>query len=283
MNNNEVSRAQKRQLSLAPRFNELRTRVIMVPEWKVLLALAYDGPKTMFDLSKFLDMAYPAVHKATKCLEQLKWVKIIRRGMSVKNVPTKVYGLTKEGLLWMFSRLSDPVTISHSRTMRRSHAKSETMMALRDLKRQKDFDSYLRENFDMDKIAKTNSDLIPHVLAHWDFFEEIDVADDLFRNLSQAAMSTLCDYHFSSDLRKSSSLENLFTYNLYYAFIQSENKSYALDFPLRDEARERAVRVYREGKDPLLQNTLVKIVRDLDRELSRELKSIKSFAKLCDL
>lgn len=283
MKNEEATGVREKRLSLAFRFNELRTRKMAVPEWKVLLALAHDGPKTMYELKKILGIAYPAVHKATKCLEQLKWIEIIRREKSEKNVTMMIYGLTKEGLLWMFSRIPVTAASSYFPTVPGPHAKEERLIALRGLKSQKDVELHLPTSFNLKEIAEKNAELFPQVFACWDLYEKIKVTRHLFESLPEAAMSTLCDYHFGSDPQKPICLESLFTYNLYYAFIRSVNTRHALDFPFEDEVRDRAVRIYRENEDSLLRGIIEKVARDLEKELSRELESIRSFANLCDL
>ena len=55
---------------------------VPIPEWRILLVLAYDGPSTMYNIKQQYDFKYSAIHRATKSFEKLKWIKVVekRRG-----------------------------------------------------------------------------------------------------------------------------------------------------------------------------------------------------------
>lgn len=89
----------------AKKFEKSRLFQLGVPDWKILLSLAYDGPQSKYDISKKYKIAYPVVHRATMSLKKTGWIKVVKQQLSKKDVPTKIYGLTSEGLLWVFSRL----------------------------------------------------------------------------------------------------------------------------------------------------------------------------------
>lgn len=214
------------------RFQTLR---IGVSEWRVLLALGYDGPQSMYAISKKNIMLYPGVHRATSNLKKNKWVEVIGTPLSEKNVTTNTYSLTQEGLLWIFSR--KPRTIAELvnssgddgavRHRMERMEKIESMM-LENMKTETDVHLHLLFSFDVNKIAEANGKLFPLVFEKWGSYRKSDVAFVLSQAFPDAALSTLLYYYYGDDGPRSrfKTLEKLFAYESYRAAIETFSRGY---------------------------------------------------------
>jgi DNA-binding PadR family transcriptional regulator len=227
-------------------------------------------------------VAYSAIHKATKSLEKLKWVAIVREEKSKKQVTRKIYSLTREGLLWVLSQI--PTLSTRSLAFNESAKPSPRSSKPAKSKSQRNLEARLFPAFDIRKTARKNTELFPVVFENWDFFKRIKVADRLFDGFPQAAMSTLCDYyHRSFPAEEFSSLDTLFAYYLYSVFIEGEA---CTSIPQEDQEkdnwfaknRNRAMKMRDEGKDPRLRNIILTVTKDLEKNLSTKLEFIKSLA-----
>jgi predicted transcriptional regulator len=252
-------------------FNELRLRKISVLEWKVLLTLAYCGPKTIYDISIAQNMRYPAIHKATKNLEELTWVEIVRKEKSKKNITKNIYGLTREGLLWVFSRIP---TIPSA--MFKSNKQKSSPEPLPEIRNQEDINSHLLEAFDMVSTSQKNTGLFHLFFEHWDFLEELQIADRVFEKIPLAAISTLAEYHCRvPSARGFSSLDLRFTYNLFYEFTLGETIN-ASDRSIGSHYYERLRRMCCESTDLHFRNMMIQILKDVKRDFSEKLCVVKS-------
>lgn len=269
-------------LARALKFNELRTRKLSALELRVLLTLADNGPLTMYSIARMQKVAYSAIHKATKSLEKLNWVKIIREEKSKKQVTRKIYSLTREGLLWFLSRI--PTLLPRALASNEFAKPSPRSLKPVKLKSQRNLEARLFPAFNIRKTAQKNTELFPVVFENWDFFKRIKVADRLFNGFPQAAMSALCDYyHQSFPSKEFSSLDTLFAYYLYYGFIEGEayTRVYQEDQEKDDwiaENRNRAMKMRDEGKDPRLRKIILTVTKDLEKNLSTKLEFVKSLA-----
>lgn len=125
------------------RFNELCRRKVTLAEWRILLTLAYYGPLTMFDISRMHHLSYPAIHGTKNDLESLKWIRMVREEKSQKNLRKKVYALTWEGLLWVFSKIAKNAGPASSEWnfSRSDVARARSSL---DLKKRRDVDLHLQ-------------------------------------------------------------------------------------------------------------------------------------------
>ena len=193
---------------------------------------------------------------ATKSLKETRWVEAIEEKLSVKNVPTKIYGLTREGLSWLLSKI--PKTIhpsivdfseSDSLGLRKTMEEKD-ISKVEDLKTQNDVYLHLLWEFDVDRIARNNTNLFPLIFEKWDFYREIEVAQHFVSEMPETAFSTLVDYsHKWGDFlearkHKFSILDLFFLYNLYYAYLKmvTEADHVFLD---EKELRQEAMKVFR--------------------------------------
>lgn len=218
------------QEALAKRFAGMFASPVSVPEMRVLLPLAYDGPKNMYQLAKQRKCTYPAVHGAMKKLEKLGWVKVVKSGMSEKKHPMSVYGLTTEGLLWLFSNVPQSLYPSFfydpSFGLKKIPRKKE-IEELEKLKSKKDLLMHLFFGFDFDSVAKKNPALLPTVLNEWKRLKELESADELVWHFPGVAFETLKEYYLYSHARGFeglrtgfSSLEKIFAYRLLYRYLE---------------------------------------------------------------
>jgi len=274
-------RARKRR---AEKFEEMqiRARMLTVPEWRVLLALAYDGPQTMYKIAKTYNFKYPTVHRAMKSIKEIQWVKVVEKKRSVKNVPTKTYGLTREGLLWLLSKI--PKTIHPSLADfsegdslgLRKTLEEKDISRVENLGTQNDVYLHLLLEFNVDRIAKNNTNLFPLIFENWAFYREIEAAQDFVSEFPETAFSTLIDYyHNYPRMRKLGTLNLLFTYNLCYALSELYAEGCAnVDTEFKNDLIQKATTVFRSN--PPLQKLFRQISKEIEEKLHASLAFIKS-------
>jgi DNA-binding Lrp family transcriptional regulator len=181
------------------RFEKNQTKWLGIPEWKILLALAYDGPQIMYEIAKKRGLKYPTVHRAIKGLRELDWLKVVKEQYSLKHVLTKTYGLTVEGLLWLLSRIPktvDPTLVDRSSEDELGLRKAwdeKDIRDLRNLETQNDVYLHLLWYFDIASTAKNNTNLFPLIFENWNQFRKVGVADSLATIFPETAFSTLVE------------------------------------------------------------------------------------------
>ncbi|MCW3985156.1 MAG: hypothetical protein NWE91_01935 [Candidatus Bathyarchaeota archaeon] len=257
-------------------FQKSHTKHLGVPEWRVLLALAHGGPRNMYQIAKTYNFKYPVVHRATKNLHEIRWIKIVRRRLSSKNVFATIYSLKSEGLLWLLSRIPrtlHPSLVDFSEPDSlglRKRIDEQKTCVLANLATQDDVYLHLLFNFDLDKIAKSNSGLFPLVFGNWDLFKEIGVTQCLGCEFPKAAFSTLVEYYYDYGGLKSKlgTIEMLFTYKLFYAFLEIFAEGY-VDSPaeFREESVQKVATAFKST--PQLRKLYEQICSDIENKLSQ--------------
>ncbi len=248
---------------------------ITMSEWRVLLALAYCGPQSMYKIAKKYSFLYPSVHAATKSLKSIGWLRVVKSQLSSKKVRTKIYGLTPKGLLWLFtkipSRVEPPIV----------DPTAEDPLGLRKIMDEKDISEVasLENNKDiylhlvivfkskMDDIALSNAELLPLVFGVWKLLEENGFSQDLAADAPDVAFSSLQSHYYGYDEASGfEALETLFAYKLYYAFLESHVKAArGMDPEWRADTLEKIVKVFRSTSE--LQAFCERICRDLKLDL----------------
>jgi len=236
-------------------FEESQMKRLKVSEWRVLLTLAYNSPRNRYQISEDLGCKYPPVHRATKSLERIRWVEVVEERRSEKNVPTKVYGLTREGLLWLLSKI--PVWVQPSLVfaeedslgLRRTLAEKD-ISKVKNLKTQNDIYLHLLLDFDVNRIAKNNTHLFPLIFENWTYYREIKVAQDLVSIMPETAFSTLVEYYnkwgdfLEACKHKFDMLDLFFPYKLYYAYLEMLTGTSQISV-YEKEFQQKATKVFR--------------------------------------
>lgn len=253
----ETPEEKKQRKQRIQEFERSQMKRLRVPEWRILLALAYNGPQSRYQISKKYNFKYPIVHRATKSLKEIRWVEAIEEKLSVKNRPTKIYGLTRKGLLWLLSKI--PKTIhpslvdfseSDSLVLRKAMEEKD-ISKVENLKTQNDVYLHLLWESDVDRIAGNNTNLFPLIFENWDFYKEIEVAQHFVSEMPETAFSTLVDYYYEQgDLlearkHKFSTLDLFFPYKLYYTYLKMVTEADPV-FLDEKELRQQAIKVFRK-------------------------------------
>lgn len=274
----------KRQAKIR-RFEELRMKRLGVPEWKLLLALAYGGPQNMYQIGKNYDIKYPVVHRAAKALKAIRWIKLLETRKSEKNVETKIYGLTREGLLWLLSKIPKtyhPSLIysseNDSLSLRKTLETKDTSK-VKNLENQNDIYLHLLLDFKVDEIAKNNTKLLPLIFENWDLYKRLELAQSITGEFPEAAFSTLvhyyCDYPLSIQL---GSLDKIFTYRLFQSFLELYANGYAnVDDEYGDEMVEKTAKAFQGN--PQLQRLFQQTTLKIEARLIKRLAFIKKIRK----
>lgn len=217
-------------------FERFQTMRIGASEWRVLLALAYNGPQSMYTIHKENKILYSGVHRATLNLRKNNWVVVTATPRSEKNVTTNIYSLTSEGLLWVFSRKPRTIPVEllefsgDDEAVRRRVERLENAgsMRLKNMKTETDVHLHLLFGFDVDKIAEANAKLFPSIFGKWDSYRKSDIAFVLSQAFPDAALSTLRYYYYGDDgpTSKFKTLEKLFAFESYRAAIETFSRGY---------------------------------------------------------
>jgi len=266
------------------RFEKLQLKRLSVPEWRILLALAYDGPQNKYGISKAyknVRVQYATVHRATKRLEKTGWIEVIDTKTSEKNMPTKIYSVTREGLLWLFSKI--PKTIHPSLV----HPPKDDSLDLRKILNEKDTskvenletqnDVYLHLllDFNIDKIAEKNTKLFPIVFENWNIFKEVGVAQDIAAEFPEVAFSTLVDYYHKYALAiQLETIELLFSYKCFQAFLELYTTGFAnVHYDYQNRMINETVQVFKSS--PQLHKLFQQMSKDIEDRLDKSLTFIK--------
>jgi len=217
------------------KFNNSQRVRLTVSEWKVLLAFAYNGPSSMYFIGKNYDMRYAAVLRATRKLEKMGWIKLLKEGKSQKNVTVKTYGLTLEGLLWFFSRIPKSVYpglieefVDDFGRKLRERLENEDLNLISKLRTNDDIYLHLLFYLDIDKIAEKNGHLWPQVFGNWKKLKDLKIDGDIKWLLPETAFSSLLEYYHKYDLHlKYESLGKILTYKVVEGLIDMYMRSYA--------------------------------------------------------
>jgi DNA-binding MarR family transcriptional regulator len=221
------------------RFEKSQVAQLTVTQWKVLLVLTYYGEENVYQVAKKYKMAYPAVHRAIRGLRELGWVKVVRNETNAKNVKSIRYGLTDEGLLWLFARrprevppaVTDEsrkeVTVEHERmggTANHENAKQESEVSdqVINITTNEDVHMHLLFKLDIDTIAEMNIELFPVVFGPWKIHQESSMSGLIKFFLPEIAFSTLVEIHYDYQglLKKHESLDQVFAYKIYRKVIE---------------------------------------------------------------
>jgi predicted transcriptional regulator len=264
-------------------FIKLSLRRVSIPEARVLLTLAYRGPANMYQIStravkgkaRAPKTTYPAVHGAIKSLKKLGWVKVVDEGKSRKNNPAKTYGLTVEGLLWLFARFP---SITHPERLHDESVGLKMMNQKQPKEVEKthgDQDSYFLFHFDFYSVRKKNVALLPIVFEKWERFQEFHSANDLMWNFPGVAQETLLEYHVGHEgLRERlKSMEMIFAYKLFYSYLENTSRFYGIPRPSFLEFRKHAgeyikkIAVETLTSSPQLAKLAHQILRDMKTQV----------------
>jgi len=254
-------------------------RRVPIPQWRILLVLAYDGPSTMYQIKKKYRFRYPSVHRATKKLEEIKWIKVVERRRAQKGGTTKVYGLTLVGLLHLLYRIPKwfrPSEI-HATEKDKRLLPEEVKTDLRKLRTQQDIAFHLVYCFKFDEVAEKHRGLLPLIYGKWNHFKKNHVAIDVFSSMVKVAHVTLGDYHSH---RKHVSLPRLFAHKVYYSLLKEsmferyprKRKGYE-SFDYHEMVQQKAIAVFQN--DPQLTALFKKICPILEKEIASLSKSIR--------
>jgi len=246
-------------------FEKSQVARLAVSQWKVLLALAYDGQENPYQVANKYRMAYPVVHRAVKVLKGLGWIRVMRREKNIKNANTYIYGMTDKGLLWFFSRL--PKETPHkwieglwekdtsSNQERKEAPYPEDLKASEDISSlvgrittDEDVHKHLLFDLDVDRIAE-NTKLFPAVLGTWEIHKKAAMSGSITSFLPELAFSTLseCRYGYEGLLEKYGTIDQIFAYKVYRKIIENEARI-ALEMNLVSE-EEHVERVWRWVND----------------------------------
>lgn len=252
-----------------------------MPEWKVLLTLAYDGQRSMYAISKIQGITYPGIHRVTKSLEKLGFVKMVRKQKSKKNVIVKIYGLTTEGLLWVFCRIPKTIYPETLISSKKELPGPPTLTVRQkgynvpvDLKNDKDIYLHLLLDFDIDNTARNNTQLLPLIFTNWELHKSNQIAQDLFEEFPEAAFSTLREYYHGSS--STDELDTLFAHEIYHGYLERIAENYArLTFKdERDTITKQAVHLFIASDE--LQKLLTGILKEIEEDFSNNLRSLRS-------
>ena len=276
----EKTRASKTRASkVPPDFDKSMVKIVDVPEWHVLLALSSEGPQSMYQVAKAHGLHYPGVHRATKSLEKIRWIRVVEKKLSIKKVVVKVYGLTSWGLLWLFSRVpglfSGPLVGPSQRDWLFSRKvgikKASDRSEVGSLRSQRDVYKYLAlKKLDFGKIAEKNAHLFPLVLGKWRVLKQgRSITRYLAQIFPRVAYTTILEVYFRSNgtyvrsSRDYGTIEEQFAYNLFRDFLETYAKHVGSD-PTRISEGVNEVRSVFE-RDPEL-SSIFRIVANDVRE-----------------
>jgi len=279
---------ERKRKNMLRRFEELRMKRLGVPEWKLLLALAYGGPQNMYQIGKNYDIKYPVVHRAAKILKAIMWIELLETRKSEKNVETKIYGLTREGSLWLLSKIPKTYhpsliyTSENDSLSLRKTLETKDTSKVKNLESQNDVYLHLLLDFKVDEIAKNNTELFPLIFENWDLYKRLELVQSITGEIPEAAFSTLvhyyCDYPLSIQL---GSLDKIFTYRLFQSFLQHYANGYAnVDNEYGDEIVEKTAKAFQGN--PQLQRLFQQITSKIEARLTKSLAFIKKVRKNAD-
>jgi len=254
-----------------------------VPEWRILLIFAYDGQSTMYQIKKKYGLKYPPVHRSTKNLEKLGWVKVIERKCGQRGHTTKVYGLTLLGLLHLLYRIPKGFQSTRIYTIRTENEflPKEVKTDLRKLHTRQDVALYLLYCLDFDQIAESNQRLLPLIYGKWDHFKKNSVTINVFSTMTDVAHVTLGDYYDPTRrTRTGALLQKLFTHKVYYNLLKKslfesyprKRKGYA-SFDYEDMIQQKTIAVFQN--DSQLTDLFKQICTRLEKEIASLSKSIE--------
>ena len=254
-------------------------RRVRIPEWRILLVLAYDGPSTMYKIKKKYNFQYSAIHVATKSLEKLKWIRVVERKHGQKGGTTKVYGLTLVGLLHLLYRIPKGIRPSEIYATRKTREllPEEVKTDLTELSTQQDVALHLFYCFKFDKVAENYRRLLPLIYGKWKHFKDNDVSIDVFSSMVEVAHVTLAHYYSH---RKGVSLTKLFADKIYYNLLKEsmferyprKRKGYE-SFDYIERVQQKAIAVFKN--DPRLTAIFKEICARLEKEIASLSKSIQ--------
>ena len=257
-------------------------RRVPIPEWRILLVLAYDGPLTMYKIKTKHKFIYPSVHRATKNLEKLKWIKVIERRRAQKGGTTKVYGLTLVGLLHLLYRIPKWFRPSEIYANKEKVVlPKEVETDLTKLRTQEDVALHLLYCFKFDEVAENCQRLLPLIYGKWNHFKDNRVSIDVFSSMIKVAHVTLGDYYSH---RRRISLHKLFANKVYYNLLKQsmferyprKRKGYE-PFDYHEIIQQKAIAVFQN--DPQLIALFKQICARLEKEiasLSNSIQKIKT-------
>lgn len=254
-----------------------------IPEWRILLIFACHGKSTMYQIKKKYRFKYPPVHRSTKNLEKLGWVKVIERKCGKRGRTTKVYGLTLLGLLHLLYRIPKGFQLSRIYTIRteKEFLPKEVKTDLRKLHTRQDVALYLFYCLDFDQIAESNQGLLPLIYGKWDHFKKNSVTINVFSTMTNVAHVTLGDYYDPTrQTRTGALLQKLFTHKVYYNLLKkSLFESYPRkrkgheSFDYQDIIQQKTIAVFQN--DPQLTDLFKQICTKLEKEIASLSKSIE--------
>lgn len=262
-------------------------RRVPIPEWRILLVLAYDGPSTMYQIKKKYGFKYSSIHRATKSLEKLKWIKVVERRRAQKGGTTKVHGLTLVGLLHVLYRIPKWFLPSEIYTTREEKwlLPKEVKTDVRKLRTQQDVAFHLLYCFKFNEVAENYQRLLPMIYGKWTHFKNNHVTINVFSSMVKVAHVTLAHYYSSMrSTRRGVSLRKLFADKVYYNLLKEcmferyprKRKGYE-SFDYQDMIQQEAIAVFQN--DPQLTALFKQICTILEKEtasLSKSIRKIKT-------
>ncbi|MCK4477040.1 hypothetical protein KAU88_00725 [Candidatus Bathyarchaeota archaeon] len=262
---------------------ELKRRSISA--WRILLALAYDGSSTMYGIKKKYGFLYPSIHRATKSLEELKWIRVIEERRSQKGGTTKVYGLTLLGLLHVLSRIPKLFRPEEIHTDGgEGFLPEEAKPDLRELTSQQDVAFHLLYCFRSDQVAENNRELLPLIFGKWGHLKSAHATVEVFSSMLDVAHVTLADYYSSKwPSRRQSSLHRLFAFKVYYNILKGSVFEYRPkeledydSFDYQGMIQQKAIAIFRNDRQlTALFKQICSILEKKAASLSKSLKEVK--------
>jgi hypothetical protein len=268
--------------SNADKFYELWQLRPSVLGWKILLSLAYDGPESMYGIMLRIMSVYPWVHRVTSDLERTGWIEVVKKQLSEKGVTKKVYGLTVEGLLWIFSKLPKTIPLtpndlqSQDNVPFKQDEDENDICRFDDINDQRDVYLHMLYRFRVDKIAKANADLLPLVFGEWNSLKKAEVTSILSSGFADAAFSTLIEhyYGYENPKKRFKTLEGIFAYKTYKSLLESLCQSSIATTPILYKVNANKIRAVCK-LNPQIRELVQIAVFELKNEWKQNLNLLK--------
>jgi hypothetical protein len=277
----ETAEERSRREQIEKKFERSQMKQLGLPEWKVLLTLAYNGPEHWYQMAQDLGVKYPVVHRATRSLENIGWVEIVDIRLSEKNVPTSFYNVTDEGVLWLFARVPkkvDPSLVDFSLNDSdglRSTMETKDVSQVENLETRQDVYLHLLWYFNINYIAKHNWRLFPLIFEQWAYYRQIHVTGTLVYLFPETAFTTLVDYYRHHECT-GATVGQIFTSKVYRRFLELYAATYAspsgYDF-VKEETVQEAAQLFHSR--PELQALLQDIGDEIEHRYAESLIFIK--------
>jgi hypothetical protein len=256
---------------------------LSIPQWRILLSFAYDGPSTMYQITGKYGFQYPAVHRATTALAKRQWIALKAEQPSQKGGIKKVYALTLLGLLHLLSRVPKMFAL----TSRCQHSgvplPKDVTADLSALRTQEDVMLHLLYGVKYDQIAPNHQSMLPLIFGKWTHFQESEVRRRVFSSMVAVAHVTLGHYYSVSEEQRTP-LRTLFTRKVYYNLLKDAMFEKSPSTRPGEEAYDYHHAILRQTIAVFKgDHELTKLFRHISRQLESEVTSLsRSLKRLKD-